>query len=61
LQTIAESRGTSLNQAVEDSIAAMGEALRKEKLRAAFARLASAEHDVEFALKAQSEVALAGE
>lgn len=61
LQSIADARGTSLNQAVEDSIVALGETLRKERLRAAFGKIASAEHDVEFAEGAQSEIVFAAE
>ena len=59
LRGLADARGTSLNKAVEDSIEAMAAAQRKERLRTAFARLADAEHDVDFALAAQSEVVLA--
>ena len=61
LRGIADARGVSLNRAVEESIEAMAAAQRKERLRAAFARLAQAEHDVDFAFPSQSEVALAQE
>ena len=61
LRGIADARGVSLNRAVEESIEAMAAAQRKDRLRTAFARLAEAEHGVDFALSAQSEVALAQE
>lgn len=48
-----------MNRAVEESIESMAAAQRKERLRTAFARLAEADHDVEFAFEAQAEVVLA--
>ena len=50
-----------MNKAIEDSIEAMATAQRKARLRTAFAALAGADHDVEFAQEAQAEVALASE
>lgn len=61
LKGLAAARGTSLNRAIEESIESMAAAQRKERLRTAFARLAEAEHDVEFAFDAQAEVVLGRE
>ena len=61
LQGLAASRGTSMNKAIEEAIAVFDAAQRKERLRSAFARLAEAEHEVDFAFDAQAEVALAQE
>lgn len=61
LRGLAAERSTSLNKTIEESIEAMAAVQRKERLRTAFSRLAEAEHSVEYAQEAQSEVVLASE